>query len=319
MTQNPYASRPWLKHYDPWVPAETTLPGRSLYHLLTLAASQYRHRTATAFQGAELTFGELKEQAERLASALHAMGISKGDRVGIMMPNSPQYMIAFFALMRLGAICANFNPAYTAREVEHQANDAGIRAMITLDTIAPTILGLQAKTRIETVIVTSLAEYSEGAVDLKAMEGTVSYTGLIRGVETVSLPRVECDAANDIAVLQYTGGTTGVSKGAMLTHQSIYANVIQVSHWGGYFTRKGEERMIVVIPYFHIYALSVCMLLSCWNGTMQILVPKFDINVLIANFRKYKPSYFPGVPTLYISLLNHEEARTCGIEEVKVF
>ncbi len=319
MTASPYASKPWLAQYDPWVPATTTLPQRSLYHLISLAASQYRHRTATAFQGAELTFAEIKEQADRLACAFHQMGIAKGDRVGIMLPNSPQYMIAFFALMRLGAICANFNPAYTAREVQHQANDAGIRAMITLDTNAEMILGIQPNTKIETVIITSLAEYSDQKASAPLISGTVSYTGLLRGVTEVKLPRVEIDAANDVAVLQYTGGTTGVSKGAMLTHQNLYANVIQVVPWGGYFTRKGEERMIVVIPYFHIYALSICILLSCWNGTMQILVPKFDINLVLDYFRKYKPSFFPGVPTLYIALLNHPDAKTCGLDEVKTF
>jgi len=319
MTESPYASKPWLQQYDPWVPPTTTLPQRSLYHLLTNAASQYRHKTATAFLGAELTFSEIKIQADKLATSLHAMGIAKGDRVGIMLPSSPQYMIAFFALMRLGAICANFNPAYTAREVEHQAKDAGIRAMITLDTNAAMILELQPRTAIETVIVTKLAEYGEEKAAAPGIAGTLSYTALIRGVTDVKLPHVDIDAANDVAVLQYTGGTTGVSKGAMLTHQSLYANVIQVSLWGGYFTRKGEERMIVVIPYFHIYALSVCMMLSCWNGTMQILVPKFEIEALLDNFRKYKPTYFPGVPTLYISLLNHPDAKTCGLEEVKTF
>ena len=134
-----------------------------------------------------------------------------------------------------------------------------------------------------------------------------------------TLPRVSINATEDVALLQYTGGTTGNPKGAMLTHSNLFANTIQNALWNQYHTGRGEERMLMVLPYFHIYGQVVGLLLSAWNGTMTILIPKFDVNMLIAAFKEYSPTFFPAVPTLFISLLNHPEAKTCGLHKVKNF
>ena len=317
---SPYTQKPWLKHYDFWVPEQVNYPRQSVYQVLTLAVSHYPERPATAFMGAQLTFGEVKTQVDRLATALAGLGVVKGDRVGIMLPNCPQYLISFFAIIRLGAIVTNVNPIYTPREVEVVANDSGLRAIITLDLLAPVILGVKAQSQIEMVITTSLKEYSgapQGAPPAPA--GTLSFSGLISGVDAPELPSVVIDPEEDLAVLQYTGGTTGTPKGAMLTHYNLYANTLQSSLWSEYFTQRGEERYLMVIPYFHIYGQTVGLLVGAWNGAMQIPVPKFDINLLVEAFKQYQPTFFPGVPTLFISLLNHPAAKSCGLERVRRF
>src|SRR5258707_1039201 len=159
---SPYAGKPWLAHYDYWVPDQTNFPRQTIYQMLNLAVAHFGERPATVFLGSEVSFAELKEQAEKLATALSRMGIAKGDRVGVMLPNCPQYLISFFAIVRLGAIVTNVNPIYTPREVELVAKDSGMRAMITLDGLAETVLGIQAQTQIEHIITAGIDEYSTG-------------------------------------------------------------------------------------------------------------------------------------------------------------
>jgi long-chain acyl-CoA synthetase len=315
-----YAAKPWLKNYDLWAPAEINPPNQPLYQILQIASGAYREKPAVAFMGAFIDFGEAKKLVDLLATALQKLGVVKGDRVGIMLPNCPQYLLSFFAVVRLGAIVVNVNPIYTPREVEMVAKDSGMRAIIALDLLAPNIFGIRANTAIEYVIVTSLLDYS--ATPDKAPptpEGALSFKSLIGGVDEVDLPRVEIDPAEDVAVLQYTGGTTGVPKGAMLTHRNLYTNTLQSWAWAGPLTRQGDERYLMVIPYFHIYGQTVGLLLGAWNGAMQIPIPKFDPNLLIEAIKQYKPTFFPGAPTLYISMLNHPEIKSCGLENVRRF
>jgi len=319
-SESAYMLRPWLKHYDHWVPADINYPGQPLYQVLQIATSLYGDRPATAFLGAQLTFREVKSRVDRLATALLRLGITKGDRVGIMLPNCPQYLISFFAIVRLGAIVTNINPLYTLREVDLVAQDAGIRAIITLNQLAPLVLDVQPGSAIESVITTSLQEYSAQPEDAPdSPEGTLSLTEIINEVTEPEYPRVEIDPAEDIAVLQYTGGTTGVPKGAMLTHLNLYANSLQAGIWAEGMSQKGNERYLMAIPYFHIYGQTVGMLIGAWNGAMQIMIPKFDVNLLLAAIRQYQPTFFPGVPTLYIALLNHPDARRSGLDRVRRF
>jgi long-chain acyl-CoA synthetase len=315
-----YNQKPWLKHYDFWVPAEINFPRQPIHQILNLAALQFTDRAATAFRDAQLTFGEIKAQSDRLATALARLGIGKGDRVGLMLPNCPQYLISFFAIVRLGAIVANVNPIYTPREVETVARDSGMRAIVTLDALAETVLNIQSQSSIEHVITTSYAAYSAGPPEAAPVPAsTLSLSELIAGVDEPDLPRVEINAEEDVAVLQYTGGTTGVPKGAMLTHANLYAATVQCSVWGSYLTERGNERILLVIPYFHVYGMVVGALFGVWCGAMQILIPKYDVNQLLDAIKRYQPTYFPGVPTLFISLLNHAEARRCGLDRVRRF
>jgi long-chain acyl-CoA synthetase len=319
-TDSAYAAKPWLKNYDLWVPAEINPPNQPLYQILQIASGAYRDKPAVAFMGAFIDFGDVKKLVDLLATALQNLGVVKGDRVGVMLPNCPQYLISFFAVVRLGAIVVNVNPIYTPREIEMVAKDSGMRAIIALDLLASNIFGVRANTAIEHVILTSLLDYSATPdIAPPAPEGALSFKSLIGGVAEVDLPRVEIDPAEDVAVLQYTGGTTGVPKGAMLTHRNLYTNTLQSWVWGGPLTRQGDERYLMVIPYFHIYGQTVGLLLGAWNGAMQIPIPKFDPNLLIEAIKQHKPSFFPGAPTLYISMLNHPEIKTCGLEHVRRF
>jgi long-chain acyl-CoA synthetase len=338
--ESPYAKRPWVKHYDFWVPATTTYPRQPVYRALDIGAANYPDRAATIFFGAEMTFRELKDGALRLANALAGFGIAKGDRVGIMLPNCPQFPIAFFGALRAGATVVCINPTYTPREFERLAKDSGIRALVVMDQLAPRLAESLGATAIEQLIVTGLQDYmteqvaarylAESGAGTPALEdlkqqlaGTAKcavhhFSRLIEESE----PRhfhVEIDAENDLAALQYTGGTTGTPKGAMLTHFNLFANTVQSVLWRSYFSTPEGERMLVVIPLFHVYGLTVGMLLSALQGGTMILVPKFDINLLIDAITRHRPTFFPGVPTLYVSLLNHPKAREIDFSSIKYF
>ncbi len=311
--------RPWIDHYDYWVQPHMNYPRRPLGDILRLAASDVPDRPATAFLGAQLTWAEIKERSDRLSTALAGMGIAKGDRVGIMLPNSPQYVIAAFAILRIGAIVVNVNPLYTPREIALVAKDSGMRVLIALDLLAPAALAIRDQTAIEMVIVTSVGEYSVAAAPCPLIQGTERLCDVLAKVSQPDLPRVSIDPENDVAVLQYTGGTTGVPKGAMLTHYNLFANVIQSTVLHSPNQRRGEERTLLVIPYFHIYGFTVGLLSVAWQGGVQILIPKYDVEALLTAIRDFRPTYFPAVPTIYVSILNHPKAREYGIDKVRGF
>ena len=317
--ESPYAARPWLRSYDYWVRSNLSYPGRSLSEILNITAVERPDRPATQFLGAQLTFLELKQRADMLAASLARLGITKGDRVGIMLPNCPQYIVSAFAVLRLGAIVVNINPSYTGREVLTVATDSGARIVITLDALAPLVQGIRTQTSIEHVIVTSLAEYSAAAAALPYLDGTHRLADLLVAVTAADLPRVPIDP-DDVAVLQYTGGTTGTPKGAMLTHANIWANIVQTESWTNpAYILGGNERYLVVIPYFHIYAFSVCMMVGLRIGALQIIHPKYEPEAVLASIRDFRPTYFPAVPTVFVSLLNHPKVGEYGLEHVRLF
>jgi len=334
-TPSPYASRPWQQHYDYWVQPHMSYPGRPLYDILALTAVHRPDRTATHFLGAELTYLDLKQRADALAASLANLGIVKGDRVGIMLPNCPQYIIAAFAILKLGAVIVNINPSYTPREYLVVAADSTPRIVVTIDALVPLVQGVLKETTVEQIIVTSLAEYSAAAAAAPRIDGTLTLADLAktatgsdtrptaaahgRGSDTppTPLPRLGPD---DLAVLQYTGGTTGTPKGAMLTHGNIFANVVQTVAWTNpAYILGGEERYLVVIPYFHIYAFSVCMMTGLWVGALQIIHPKYDPEQVLASIKQCRPTYFPAVPTVFVSLLNHPRVGEFGLEHVRSF
>lgn len=315
---SPYARRPWLRHYDYWVPAHMNYPERPLHEILATTAVEMPDSPATAFLGATLTFGELKVRADRLAAAFARLGIVKGDRVGIMLPNCPQYLVSAFAILRLGAIVVNINPIYTAREVLGVANDSGLRMLVTLDVLAPLALGVRTDTGIERVIVTSIAEYSAAPAPAPRVAGTMTLADLLSDDAARELPAAAIDP-DDLAVLQYTGGTTGAPKGAMLSHANIFANLVQTEAWMYRPRDRGALRYLLVIPYFHIYAFTVGMMKGVWTGALQILLPKYDVEQVLTAIRDFRPTYFPAVPTVFVSLLNHPRVQEYGLEYVRTF
>jgi len=310
-------SRPWLHHYDYWVPPHLNYPDRPLHEILDTTVVDVPDRPATSFFGATLTFEDIKDRSDRLATALDQYGIVKGDRIGIMLPNCPQYVIAAFAILRLGAVVVNINPSYTAREVLNVAVDSGIRILITLDALAPLVLAVKDQTAIERIIITSLAEYAEPAGPAPRVAGTESLAELL-GTHKPGVFRVAI-SGEDLAVLQYTGGTTGTPKGAMLTHGNIFANVVQTEAFMYRNKTRGEARYLLVIPYFHIYAFTVGLMKGIWVGAVQILLPKYDVEQVLIALREFRPTYFPAVPTVFVSLLNHPKARQYGLDKVRTF
>ncbi len=329
MSGSPYAARPWLEHYDYWVPRHMPYPARPLTEILDTAAIDTPDRPATAFLGATLTFREIKARADRFAAALGrlgSVGLTKGDRVGIMLPNCPQYMIAAFAILRHGAVVVNINPTYTARELLTVAADSGMRVLITLDALAPLAKSVGGGGVIEHIIVTSLAEYTQAAAPPPHLEGTLSFTDLMNTASSTAhrpSPVAHSDQihvpieADDLAVLQYTGGTTGTPKGAMLTHGNIFANVVQSQAFMD--PARDTPRYLLVIPYFHIYAFTVGMMTGIWVGALQILIPKYDVDQVLTAIRDYRPTYFPAVPTVFVSLLNHPRAAEFGLDQVRTY
>jgi long-chain acyl-CoA synthetase len=317
--RSPYAARPWEAHLDYWVRPHVNYPRRSLIDILRVAAADVPDAPATAFLGAQLTYAEIKERSDCLATALARYGIIKGDRVGVMLPNCPQYLIAVFAILRLGGIVVNVNPLYTPREIDVVAQDSGMRLLIVLNVLAPQALAVRAQTKIERVIITSAAEYSIAAADCPTLDGTERLCDVLASVTEPRFPRVAIDPERDVAVLQYTGGTTGTPKGAMLTHYNIFANVVQSTTLITPSLRRGDERFLLVIPFFHIYGFTVGLMSGAWLGAQQILIPKYDVEAVLRAVRDYRPTYFPAVPTIYISLLNHPHAREYGIDRIRAF
>jgi long-chain acyl-CoA synthetase len=323
---SPYAARPWRRHHDYWVRHNLVYPSRPLTDILDLTVVDMGDRPATSFLGAQLTFADVKQRSDALAASLAGLGIAKGDRVGIMLPNCPQYIVATFAILRIGAVIVNINPSYTPRELAIIAGDSGARLLITLDVLAPLVQSIRGQTSIEQVIVTSLAEYSSAAAAAPQVEGALTMThlvasergaGVARGRRPLQTPEID---AGDLAVLQYTGGTTGTPKGAMLTHGNIFANVIQTETWTNpVYVYARNERYLVVIPYFHIYAFSVCMMTGIRLGALQIIHTKYDPDQVLASIRDFQPTYFPGVPTLFVSLLNHPNVQDYRLDRVRNF
>jgi long-chain acyl-CoA synthetase len=326
VASSPYAARPWLQHYDYWVRPHLSYPGRPLADILSITAVERPDKIATQFLGAQLTYLELKRRSDALSAALAALGIVKGDRVGIFLPNCPQYIIAAFAVLRLGAVVVNINPSYTPREFLIVASDSTPRIVITLDALAPLVQGVRSQTSLEHVIVTSLAEYSAAATPTPRIDGTLCLTELSHRQSvsasgpTAGTPGLTPIGADDLAVLQYTGGTTGTPKGAMLTHGNLWANVVQTENWmNPAYTLSGNERYLVVIPYFHIYAFAVCMLVGLRVGALQIIHPKYDPEQVLAAIRDFRPTYFPAVPTVFVSLLNHPKVCEYGLDLIRLY
>jgi long-chain acyl-CoA synthetase len=341
VSESPYAKKPWLKHYDFWVPATATYPRQPAYRALDIGAGNYPDRPATIFFGAEMTYSQLKDRSLRLATALHEFGIGKGDRVGVMLPNCPQFPISFFGVLRTGATIVCINPTYTPREFERLARDSGIRVLIALDRIAPALVPSFQGTAIERVIVTNIEDYMhehiagryapEGAellqrlqeikqplADLKPEINVYGFASLIQQTVPRHI-RAEIDPEVDVAALQYTGGTTGTPKGAMLTHFNLFANTTQSTMWRSYFRTQEADRALMVIPLFHVYGLTVGMMIGALQGATLILIPKYDVELLIDAITRYRPTIFPGVPTLYVSLLNHARAGEIDFSSIKYF
>jgi long-chain acyl-CoA synthetase len=313
----------WLKSYPPGVPAEidATQYG-SVADLLERSFREYADACAFICMGRKLTYAELDRQSRHLAAWFQAQGLARGARIAVMLPNLLQYPVTMAAILRAGCVVVNVNPLYTARELEYQLNDSGAEAIVILDTFAATLQAVQAHTAVRHVVVTSVAEMMGAPLSVAGEPGAdddatrlhsqshsrVSLSDAIaHGTESGFTP-VQI-AADEVAVLQYTGGTTGVSKGATLLHRNLVANVVQSEVWREPIYRDrsdiGQYITVVALPLYHIFGLTICALLTMRCGGMGILIPNpRDISGMIETLRGYAINSFPGVNTMYNALLN---------------
>ena len=307
--------RPWHRHYDYSVPETIRYPRLPVADLLQIPANAYPDKAATYFYGSELTFWELRQQVLRMANALGAMGVSKGDRVGLHLPNCPQYVICYYAVLSLGAIVVNMNPLYTPAELREIAGQTGMATLITFDMALAEVKSFHKDVSISCIIVTRVTDYISGiprstAKDFDLGEAWHHFSEVLEGCTDTRRPRVEI-APEDAAMIQFTGGTTGVPKGAVLTHGNVVASSMIATLWGGESLIPPERRFVMaIIPYFHVYG-NICVInWSILNCATQIVVPRFDIDELLgimANFKEIM--YFPSVPTMINAIINHPKAQ----------
>ena len=283
--------RPWLQHVVEGNPKEIAIPDISLVELLGQSFKAYPNHTAVTFFNQTYTYSELEGRIQKAASLLYGKGIRKGDRVAIMLPNCPQYPISFYGALACGATVVQLNPMFQPAELLHILNDSETKALIILDRLLPLFQSIAEKTSVTEVI----------AVDLEQ--------DFTHGGSLEEFPVAAISPKEDVAVLQYTGGTTGLPKGAMLTHGNIVANTLQSVATGLVKTRKGEERVLTIAPLFHVYGMTSGMCVTFYNGGNLILVPKFDVEQVVALIEQTKPTAFPGVPTMYIALLDYYKNR----------
>jgi long-chain acyl-CoA synthetase len=321
---------PWLNSYPPGVPEHVEIPTTNLASLLADAARDYPHAPALYFEGRTMSYAELADRAWRFAGALAKLGVKKGTRVGLILPNSPQAVVALFGTLRSGAVVVQNNPLYTERELEHQLGDADVEVVVCLDLVYERVRALRERVGIREVIVTSVLD------ELPAVKRVVApYTK--RGREaTAAIGRDEpvrrwrellrqeadkpaeaaVDPEADLALLQYTGGTTGVAKGVMLSHRNLSANVEQVRAWFP-DADPGHEIMMAVLPFFHVYGLTVCLLLGVRLRAALVLLPRFDLEQVLSAIDRYRPTLFPGVPTIYVAINNAVEKGGHDLSSIK--
>ena len=301
----PMQSQPWLEFYDPGVPANLTYPDIPVFHFLDEAARRFPERPCTIFKEAVTTYREMGLATDRLAGALSGLGVRRGDRVGLFLPNVPQFVLAYFAILKAGGVVVATNPSYTPPEIEHQVNDAGLQVMFVMGTAYGKLKAVQPRTGIRTLIVA-------GADEPATLEaGDARLEELL----ALSVPRPDLVIGpDDTALFQYSGGTTGISKAAVALHRNLVANTLQFKAWM-VGLEAGRETALLAIPMYHVYGMVCGMSLSMALGASLLLIPNpRDLNDLLAGVQKYHPTYFPAVPTLYNAINNHPDVQAGKVD-----
>lgn len=331
-----YDERPWTAAYPDGVPHDFVFPVVPLTRLLDDAAASFPGQPALVFLGATLTYRELKEQVDHLASALAGLGVKPGDRVAIVLPNCPQNAITFFAVLRLGAVVVQHNPLYTEHELRHQLADCGATVVVCLDRVYPAVAKVQADTAVTQVVVTSLSDYLPRTARLRMrLPGRQAkrvraqlQSPVPKGASVIRFPRLLASASvparqapvdpeRDVAVLQYTGGTTGLSRGAMLTHHNLVSNAYMNRVWDVGAT-VGREVTLGVLPLFHVYGLTVCLTSSILLGGTLVLLPRFDLDLVLDAIDRWRPTTFPGVPPIYKALADSPRVREHDLGSIRI-
>lgn len=321
---------PWLSHYPKGIDWHTRLSGRPLYAILDDAAATWPHNTALEFFGKTYTYSRLKEMVDRIARGLKDMGVGKGTKVGLFMPNCPQFVMAYFAILKTGATVVNFNPLYSEKEISFQIKDADVEFIFTVNLAAiyPKLKPYIGTTALKKVIGCKFEEAmplaksalfkaakSKDLIHYPQDEYHVLLNDLLKSPDLMVPPAINPDT--DIAVLQYTGGTTGVPKGAVLTHTNLYANTVQCTLWMNGL-EPGREKMLAVLPFFHVFAMTVAMNLAIYNGLEIIIHPKFDLKRILEDIDHKKPTLVPGVSTLFATINNYKNLHKYDLTSIKM-
>ena len=324
-----YLDKPWLKNYGEGVPASLSYEEVCITEFLERSAAKFPDTMGLLFMGYKLSFKEVKDMVDRLASALTSYGIKKGDSVAILLPNVIPCVVAYYAVLKIGGIVVMNNPLYTDPELEYQFNDSKSKVLITLDLLGNRMINLRPKTDIKQIIYTSIGDYlpfpksvlfplvgkKKGLkADVKEAADVFKWKDVIAANQPqTSFPKLDF---KDVAMYQYTGGTTGVSKGVMLTHANLSKQVQQCAAWFPGF-EDGAETMLGALPFFHIFGISVSMNFGIYKAWGNILVPKPQPDPLIETFQKFKPSFAPMVPTMYIGLIHHPKIQKTDLSCIK--
>jgi len=312
--------RPWLKFYEPGVPHHIQYPDIPLYRLLDNAVRDFPEKEAIIFQGRKITYRQLGEEVAHVASGLAQIGLKKGQRMAIMLPNCPQYVAAYYAILKIGGIAVNVSPMYVERELEFQLKDAGVKTILALRDFYPRLEAVRETVSMETIILTDLHETGGERPGQKkettTAKGVYGYTELLEIGRRLPPPSVEVNP-DEVALLQYTGGTTGFSKGAMLTHRNLVSDVLQCVSWN-HDAVRGQERMFAVLPFFHVYGMTVAMNEAIELAATIIMLPRFNVNEALEAINLYQPTRFPGVPTMYMAIMNHPQVNNYNISSIRV-
>jgi long-chain acyl-CoA synthetase len=321
--------KPWLASYEKGVPEFVEYEDVCLPAFLERSAERFPDRSALNFQGYRISFRRLKEMVDRFASALSAFGVNRSDRVALLLPNTIPCVAAYYAVLKIGAIAVMNNPLYSDRELDHQFNDSGAKLLVTLDLLGNRMIDLRPKTHIKQIVITSIGDYlpfpknwlfplvakkKKLAADVKPADDVFKWKAVLADHQP-NPPAVPL-GLEDVAMYQYTGGTTGVSKGVMLTHANLSKNVQQCRAWFPTF-KEGEEVMLGALPFFHVFGLTTAMNFAIYMGWEDILVPKPQPEQLLESIGKYKPTFAPLVPTMYIGILNHANIDRTPMSSIK--
>ena len=330
--------RIWLKHYPEGVPADIDASQYpSLVALMDESFKKFADRTAYSFMGKDVSYAETDAQSRAMAGYLQSLGLARGDRVAIMMPNVPQYPATVAGILRAGYVVVNVNPLYTARELQHQLKDSGAKAIVIIENFGATLQKCIANTAVKHVVLASMGDrlgLIKGAIvnyvvrKVKKLVPDFSLPGAVRYNDAIAKGQRAPFTAppigpDDVAVLQYTGGTTGVAKGAVLLHRNLIANVLQSEAWNDPVMKQipaGEQSTgVCALPLYHIFAFTVNMMLSLRNGGKTILIPNpRDLPAVLKELSKHKFHSFPAVNTLFNGLANHPDFNTVDWSHLKV-
>ncbi|HYP20726.1 MAG TPA: long-chain fatty acid--CoA ligase [Chloroflexia bacterium] len=321
---------PWQAHYEAQVPPEIEVPGLTLHEFFERTARDYPNNIAAIFFSRRLTYAQLDEQANRFASGLQALGVQPGDRVAILLPNCPQFLIALFGALKAGAVAIPLNPVYVSRELRQVFNDADVRTVVALNVLLPRLEEIVPETSLQRIVTTSMQDYlsplmslmltvkerREGAILPTQGEGLYLYTDLIRN-SPIEYARSQA-GPDDTALFLYTGGTTGTPKGAMLSHRNVVANALQMSAWVWDARPERKEVFLGVIPFFHSYGMTVVMNLAISVAASIVLLPRFNMKDVLRAIARFRPTIFPAVPTMYNAIAHHPLSARFDLRSIRV-